>query len=129
MRWDQNCDNFRFSVKLNSSPRRKKIHTGPNLSAHQIPSCLPLILSKQMISSQVNGIYDLLGLATPFTVKAKEMMKQLWCGEAKELGWDDDIPTSMKHDWIRFFEEIFLMEQISFKRCTLREESVCGRKF
>ena len=52
---------------------------------------IPAQLMKCIILSQVNSIHDPLGLAGPFTVKAKMMMKQIWASN-NELGWDDPIP-------------------------------------
>ena len=51
-----------------------------------------------MVLSQVNGVYDLLGLAIPFTVKAKILMRKLWSGNAKSLGWDDPILATYRDE-------------------------------
>ena len=67
---------------------------------------MPTILTKMLILSQIYGIYDPLGLATPFTMKAKLLMRQLWNVEQKGLDWDDDIPSKLKEDWICFFKVI-----------------------
>ena len=117
MCWVQSRDDFQFTVKLNFSPRRRKIHTGPNLELEEIPQAMPAILTKRMVLSQINGIYDPLGLATPFTIKAKLLMRELWGVGGKYLEWDDDIPSSIKVKWISFFQELFEMRQLSFKRC------------
>jgi hypothetical protein len=76
-----------------------------------------MILTKRMVLSQVNGIYDPMGLATPFTLKAKVLMRRLWLGGAKSLGWDDPMPEFMRQEWIKFFIELFDMEKIKFRRC------------
>ena len=47
--------------------------------------------TKRIILSQVNSIYDPLGLAGPFTIRAKILMRELW-GIESNLGWDDAIP-------------------------------------
>ena len=64
--WNHKTDSFHFSVRINFSPRRKKIRTGRDLNINQIPSEIPIALTKRMVLSQVNGIY-----ATPLTTKAK----------------------------------------------------------
>lgn len=69
-----------------------------------------------MILSQVNGIYDPLGLAGPITVKAKIMMRKLWT-ENSNLDWDEPIPTSSQDEWLQFFQSLLEMENISFNRC------------
>ena len=69
--WNPKTDSFHFSVRINFSPRRKKIRTGPSLNINQVTSEIPIALTKRMVLSQVNGMYGPLGLATPFTAKAK----------------------------------------------------------
>lgn len=64
---------------------------------------MPAIPSKQMVLSQINRIYDPLGLATPFTMKMKMLMRHLWAAEGRHLQWNDDIPASVKIKWIRTF--------------------------
>lgn len=117
MCWDAATDSFQFSVRLNLSPKRRKLRIGPDLSQEQIPREIPVILTKRMVLSQVNGIYDPMGLATPFTVKAKILMRKLWCGSNKALGWDDPMPEELRNEWIEFFREMFKMKDIAFPRC------------
>ena len=115
--WNPKLDTFKFTVRLNFSPKRKKQRTGPDLAIEDIPSEIPVCLTKRMILSQINGIYDPMGLASPFTVKAKIFMRNLWSGESKKLGWDDCIAVTRRQEWISFFKELFMMEEISFNRC------------
>ena len=58
-----------------------------------------------MILSQVNGIYDPMGLASPLTVKEKILMRRLWASEVK-LGWDDTIPDELRNEWVEFFRAV-----------------------
>lgn len=116
MGWVPNEDVLRYKVKLNFSAKKRKIHTEPNLSANQVPSGVPTPLTKRQILSQVNGVYDPLGLISPFTVRAKIMLRKLW-GQDKKLGWDDPIPENLRQDWINFFQEFFQLEKIVFSRC------------
>ena len=73
-----------------------------------------------MILSQVNGIYDPMGLASPLTVKEKILMRRLWASEVK-LGWDDTIPDELRNEWVEFFRELFTMKQSVFTRCFKRD--------
>ena len=68
-------------VTLNFSGRKRKLHTEPDIESHQVTERLPAKLTKGMILSQINSSYDPLGLAGPFTVRAKIMMRKLWIGE------------------------------------------------
>jgi len=64
----------------------------------------------------VNSIYDPLGLAGPFTVRAKILMRQLW-GIEEKLHWDDPIPDKYKRDWTQFCQDLVEMNNVKFKRC------------
>ena len=76
-----------------------------------------MALTKRMILSQVNEIYNPMGLATPFMVKAKLLMRKLWNGECRSLGWDEPILQELRRNRINFFRELFKMQSISFPRC------------
>ena len=52
-----------------------------------------------MILSQVNGIYDPLGLVGPFKVRAKIMLRKLLVDNPQKLGWDDNIPPENIKEW------------------------------
>ena len=70
-----------------------------------------------MILSQINSVFDHMGLASPVTVKAKMLMRRLWTESSKHLGWDDAIPTAEQKLWEKFFEQLPLMKNITFNRC------------
>ena len=65
---------------------------GPDLTREQLKELNLSAFSKRSVLSQISGIYDPLGLLTPFTVTAKIMMQQLWKDDKKDLGWDDVLP-------------------------------------
>ena len=48
------------------------------------------------IIGQVNGLFDPPGFAAPVTVAGKILVRKLWIGKMKELGWDDPIPESLR---------------------------------
>ena len=110
--------------EFNFLPRRKKITKGPDLNINQIPSEIPTTLIKRMVLSQVNGIYDPLGLATPFTAKAKILLRKLCGTNIKSLDWDEPIPGKFRKEWIDFFRQLFQMEDITFQRCIKPEEAI-----
>lgn len=123
MNWNPVKDVLCYQVKLNFSKKRRKIHTQPNLAQQQIPSSIPEILSKRLILSQVNGIYDPMGLMSPFTVRAKIMLRKLW-GRDEKLDWDDAIPDRLRQEWLNFFQELFELEKIEVLRCIKPDNAV-----
>ena len=113
--WNPVGDKFYFKVKLNFT-ERKKLCTELDIKSHQLQEKISQVLTKCVIQSQVNNIYDPLGLAGPFTVWAKIVMRQLWTREVK-IDWDDPLPEEHKRDWIKFFWDHFSMNNIKFERC------------
>ena len=97
-----------FSAKLNFFSIRKRgiQKDNPNNDAKLTPP-----LTKRVISSQVNSMYDPLGLAGPFTVRAKILMRHLWATSEK-LDWDDPISEDNKQQWSAFFNELPESSQI-----------------
>lgn len=73
-------------------------------------------MTKRMILSQINRVYDPLGLASPVTVRAKILMRELWTVEEK-LDWDDPIPEKQKVNWLEFFQDLRNMDLVIFPRC------------
>ena len=92
------------------------MHLKPDLSREQVPAKIPQTLTKRQVLSQVNGVYDPMGLVSPFTIRAKIMLRKLW-GQENKLDWDDPSPDHLKREWITFFEELFELERIVVQRC------------
>ena len=42
---------------------------------------------------------------------------KFWRDDKKNLGWDDPIPAVDKQEWVKFFSEMFDLEDIVFSRC------------
>ncbi|KAL9967197.1 hypothetical protein ACROYT_G025375 [Oculina patagonica] len=78
--WNPITDNFCFKVKLNVTPQSKKRHPKPNQGT---TTKNPKTLTKRLILSQVNSVYDPLGLASPLIVRAKILMRRLWIHNPK----------------------------------------------
>ena len=112
MEWEPQNDRILYSSRSNFSDTKQK---NSDLCLTQLPAAIPEKLTKRQILSQVNGIYEPLGLISPFTVKAKIMLRKLWAQDQK-FGWDEPIPSSFRQEWITFFQEIFLLGSISFNR-------------
>ena len=116
--WDVSNDELHFKTKLNFSERHRKIRFEPDIKEDELLKRVPEVLTKRILLSQVNGVYDPLGLATPFTVRAKIILRRL---NLLKLDWDDSIPDEEREKWIKFFAELFDMEKIKFARSTKPE--------
>ena len=65
-----------------------------------------------MMVSQINSIYDPLGLAGPFTVRAKIMKRKQWVRGPESLDWDNPVSDECRADWNAFFSDLFGMNNI-----------------
>ena len=122
--WRPETDSFQLQTNLNFSPRYRKQRTTPSLKLSDLPDALPSVLTKRIILSQVNGIYDPLGLATPFTIQAKILLRRLHIEANKKLQWDDPIAEEDRDDWLSFFQDMFQMTTATFQRCVRPYDAV-----
>ena len=106
--WNCNTDEFRFKVKLEFlSPTDPSVHLKPKIT-------------KRRILSQVARIYDPIGFAASFIIRAKIGMQQLW---KLGLNWDDELPCNVQEKWIQLFTEMKELDGIGFKRCLVPPEA------
>ena len=80
---------------------------------------LPTSLTKRRILSQVNGIFDPLGLVSIHC----SYWRKLWTFEAK-LDWDDTLPQLLHEEWVEFFKQALTLSCLNFKRCIKPHEAV-----
>ncbi|GFT38900.1 uncharacterized protein NPIL_698211 [Nephila pilipes] len=59
--------------------------------------------TKRFILQAVGKIFDLLGLISPFTVRMKCLLQDLW---KEEIQWDDPLPTHIEKEWKKWREEL-----------------------
>ncbi|XP_043198573.1 uncharacterized protein LOC122368576 isoform X1 [Amphibalanus amphitrite] len=114
--WKPEQDMFCFQTQLNFNQKKKGVKVAEPLAPGETSDAVPDPLTKRMVLSQVNGIYDPLGLAAPFTVKTKIMMKRMWMDEMKELNWDDPIPAARREEWVELLSEFHGMREVEFHR-------------
>ena len=117
VKWDPKQDVILYDAELNFLNGKKEHSKQPAKHVSKIPAYIPLNLTKRQILSQVNGIYDPLGLISPFKVKAKIMLRKLWAQDRK-FDWDEPIPATFRQEWIKFFKEFAQLKLITFERST-----------
>ena len=126
--WSLEKDRISFAVKLNFASKVMKAKVDPKLRMLRNPEEVPSFLTKRMILSQINGIFDPLGLAAAFIVKGKILMRRLWVEELKLLSWDDPIPVEELNKWVLCFEELLIMKDVQFPRCLRPQNVKLGKK-
>ena len=116
MKWNIVEDYLFFSLWLNFSMKKRRMRSGPDILKDNIANQFPEKLTRREIIAQVNGIFDPMGLAIPVTVGAKILVRNLWSGEMKDLGWDDPIPMDERLKWLNFFTLLYDIEKVRFYR-------------
>ena len=111
--WDTRRDELRFRVRLNFSEKKRKVRIGEDMTVDSIKVEFPKVITRRILLSQVNGIYDPIGLASPFIVRAKLLLRDL---TAAKVGWDEPLSEEDRLKWYGFFNELFKMNNIIFPR-------------
>ncbi|XP_058449319.1 uncharacterized protein LOC131429285 [Malaya genurostris] len=91
LRWDTLLDRFSFSNEVN-------VQVG---------------MTKRNILSEIQKIYDPLGILSPIIVHGKLVMQSIW---SKKLQWDEPLPDQVSQEWKWFCNQIEELHSISFPR-------------
>ncbi|GFX38393.1 integrase catalytic domain-containing protein [Trichonephila clavipes] len=81
--------------------------------------------TKRFILQAVGKIFDPLGLISPFTIRMKCLLQDLW---KEEIQWDDLLPTHIEKEWKKWCGELPHLQNLKIPRLvldyTLLEEDV-----
>ena len=107
--WNQERDSFSYKVK----PEGKEGESKPS----------PQKWTKRKILSKIARLFDPIGFAGAFLVRAKMGIQRLW-----QLGvdWDDGIPPDEEAKWQGLFSEMEQLDGVEFPRC-LKPEGATGK--
>lgn len=70
-------------------------------------------VTKRIILSCVGQIFDPLGLLSPCVISIKILLQKLWL---EKLAWDESVPTSIHTIWLKFKNEIPVLNNIKITR-------------
>ena len=121
VRWIPHEDEIAVQSSLNFSPKKRGVHTLPDLKPEEIPGKLPEKLTKRLTLAQVMKIYDPLGILSPFTLLGKILLRKSW---EEKLGWDEPLPPDLHEKWIRFFIATKDLNQLRYPRVLKPDEAV-----
>ena len=94
--WNNGNDTFTFKVK-----------------ASELDYSRELKLTKRKILSKVARVFDPIGLAAAFLIRAKIGLQRLW---QQRFDWNEELPLDVEKWWIEFIKEIEDLNYISFSR-------------
>ena len=98
IRWDPKSDSLGLALPHIDSP--------------------PAQNTKRGILKKLAGLYDPLGWASPFVIRAKVMLQRTW---SRGLGWDDPLPADMTAEWAKWEEEITALKSFTVPRYIYRQ--------
>ena len=70
-------------------------------------------LTKRLLLSQIARIYDPVGFAAAFLIRAKIGMQVLW---KTGVDWDEEPRPAIRYKWIELFKEMKELSKITFQR-------------
>ena len=83
------------------------------------PANRPERITKRRFLKRIATIFDPLALTTPFTIRAKILLQEMWLAGCD---WDDPVPDSLEEKAIRWFADLPELAQVYVPRC-IRDSS------
>ena len=70
--------------------------------------------TKRSLLSLASKMFDALGFISPFTVRAKILLQELWL---KGLLWDGPLDSEIKAKWLHWKSELLQLKGVTIPRC------------
>merc|ERR1712240_90620 len=127
-KWEPTSDEMGVKLKFNPSKKKKGIKSKPDITLSDLQSFETLSLSKRQIVSLCNGIYDPLGIASPYTIKLKLLIRDCLLAQdrntlSSKQSWDATIPSIYTSKWVELIREGITQDSLTFNR-TVRPAAV-----
>ena len=103
----------RFTVNL--SKKKRNVRSGPDLTVEDLDKLRTMSLTKRNLLGVTNSFGDFLGLADPFTLRFKLLMRNLFDREVP-LQWDEEIDKELRQDWVDLLTEAVQGQMLVFPR-------------
>eukprot|EP00117_Sycon_ciliatum_P040145 scpid23192/ scgid29549/ len=71
-------------------------------------------MTKRQALSTVMAVFDPLGLLACFTIRARVLLQDIW---RSGIGWDDELPTSIKVRWDEWCQDLQSLCKVNIPRC------------
>ena len=99
--WDASSDmmSMKFPIYLNN--KRRKCRVGPPLAKESMKELLPKVkVTRRICLGIANAFGDFIGIASPFNLRFKLLMKQLFEPEVGQLDWDKQVHGGAVEAWL-----------------------------
>ena len=123
--YDIESDMMGVSFPVNLSRKKRSVREEPNLTLKDVDKLKNKTFTKRILLGVTNGFGDFLGMASPFTIKFKVLMRQLFLLD-EPLIWDQEVPDQCRSDWFKLITEALQGDSLAFPRCTRPADAVPG---
>jgi hypothetical protein len=79
------------------------------------------VFTKKSLLSDINKMFDPLGIIGPIKIVAKIIMQELWI---RKIDWDQELPEELKAKYRNYREDVKAIEHINVKRCIIPLKNV-----
>ncbi|XP_050064313.1 uncharacterized protein LOC114118967 [Aphis gossypii] len=97
--WQPATDNFLFNVEDWYPPPR---------------------MTKRSLLSDINSVFDPVGLVSPVLIKGKIFIQQLW---ALKISWDEVLSEDLQNRWTKFYSSLRQLNLIAVPRRVIAEDT------
>jgi len=78
-------------------------------------------MTKRSLLSDINSVYDPIGLITPILIKGKIFLQQLW---SLKIDWDEVLSDDICSRWTNFYSSLHQLVELSIPRKVLLADVV-----
>merc|ERR1712240_452182 len=108
-------DRLGIKFVFNPAEKRKGAKVRSDLTLNDVDSFIKTPQSRRSLLALCNAVYDPLGLATPFTIKLKILMKET-LSLNNPGDWDSPVSTSLVKEWASASREGITQDSLYFPR-------------
>jgi len=80
----------------------------------------PQHISTRTLLSDINSVYDPLGLLSSVLIKGKIFIQQVW---SLKVCWDDTLLEDIRSKWLKCFSSLVTLNELIIPRLALLPES------
>ena len=97
--WNATTDMMAVTFPIYLTNKRKKPRTQPALSKDTLGLLDSAVFTRRLCLGITNGFLDFMGVACPFSLMFKLLMRQLFETQHRKLEWEDKIPEELTDVW------------------------------
>lgn len=122
---DNRADKMNFEINKNESIKTLGVHWTPNTDCLNFTIDMTKLsqidrITKRKLLSDASKNFDVCGILSPITIKAKIMMQEIW---KKGTDWDSFVHDEIQAEWNQYKHELPLIENIKLPRWLQTEKS------